>query len=145
MGVTRREARCLVFQAIYEADFNNMFNLEHAKKNLDRSFKVMEIEKGEDTEYSYFIIEKLFENIVQIDGKIQELATKRKFKDTAFIDKNIIRLGLCEMLYSQDHDVPLLVAIDEAIELAKLYGSNSSKLFVNGVLGKCLNELKKEA
>ena len=83
-----------------------------------------------------------------IDGLIEEKSERWRLDRIALVDKNILRIGVYEMPFSED--VPPLVAIDEAIELAKKYGSEQSGDFINGVLDGILRhhwskaELKKD-
>lgn len=73
----------------------------------------------------------------QIDQVIQERAPTWPLAHMSAIDRNVLRLGLFETLYAEDR-VPLRVAINEAVELAKLFGSETSAKFVNGVLGRAV-------
>src|SRR5262249_9204654 len=77
----------------------------------------------------------------EIDEVIVRAAPEWPLEKIAAIDRNILRLGLSELLYADRAQVPAKVAINEAIELAKTFGSNSSGRFVNGVLGAVYIEL----
>lgn len=77
----------------------------------------------------------------EIDTVIEKAAPEWPLDKIAAIDRNILRLGLCELLFADRSQVPAKVAINEAIELAKNFGSNSSGRFVNGVMGAVYIEL----
>lgn len=74
------------------------------------------------------------QHIDSIDSKISQYATNWQLKRMAVIDRNVLRLGVFELLYA--HDIPPKVTINEAVELAKKYGDMESNKFVNGILDK---------
>lgn len=125
---SRRRARGVALQALYEFDITG----HRAADVLGRLLA----EKELDTEHADFarrLVEGVLENRAQIDERIQGLATAWPLSQMAAIDRNILRLAIFEILI--DNSVPVKVAINEAVELAKTFGGESSPKFVNGVLG----------
>lgn len=88
--------------------------------------------------FSKCLIEGVILNQEQLDRTIKEYAIEWDLDRMAAVDRNIMRLALYEMFYSPD--VPMAVAVNEAVELAKLYGSEDSARFINGILGKVIKE-----
>lgn len=84
-------------------------------------------------------IQEIIDNLAQIDEKIKTAATEWPIEKINKVDLAILRLAFFELLFKKE--VPTKVAIDEAIELAKEYGSESSASFINGSLGKIVNEI----
>lgn len=80
------------------------------------------------------LVKETIANLSRIDEAISRYAQNWELKRIAVIDKNILRMGICEMFYKDD--IPPKVSINEAIELAKKYGDNDSGKFVNGILDK---------
>ena len=76
-------------------------------------------------------------HLTEIDAHIQSAASEWPLNQMARIDKNILRLAIYEILFN--NTVPAKAAINEAVELAKLFGSNTSSRFINGVLGTIFN------
>jgi N utilization substance protein B len=74
----------------------------------------------------------------EIDGRIEQASEHWRPGRMTYVDKNVLRIGVYEMLFSDD--VPVKVAIDEAIELAKKYGSEDSREFINGILDRILKD-----
>ncbi|OPY61068.1 MAG: hypothetical protein A4E62_03126 [Syntrophorhabdus sp. PtaU1.Bin002] len=89
-------------------------------------------------EYTRFLLSGIKENKELVDRYITDASDHWKMERTTYIDRNIIRLGVYEMFFSED--VPPKVAIDEAIELGKKYGNEDSGDFINGVLDRVLRE-----
>jgi N utilization substance protein B len=128
MTGTRRKARSIALQALYEVD------------SISRSAKaVVErlLSEGELSEENNAFVRELVSGVIQnkdeIDGNIQRFAPAWPVEQIAMIDRNILRLAIFEILF--DNKVPVKVAVNEAVELAKSFGSDNSAKFVNGVLG----------
>lgn len=90
--------------------------------------------KEKDKTYIFEKVEKISEKLEEIDAKINEVSEGWKTGRMGKVDLTLIRLAVYEMLYEED--VPAKVAINEAVELAKQYGTDNSPSFVNGVLAK---------
>ncbi len=84
------------------------------------------------------LVSTVLENRERIDGLIARFAPAWPLDQIAIVDRNILRLGICEIIFDL---VPVKVAINEAVELAKTYGGESSSKFINGVLGSFYSDL----
>jgi N utilization substance protein B len=124
----RRKVRMLAVQALYEAD-----SAGHAAENvLDRSLSEEELSE-DNVNFARDLVKGVVQNKEKIDEHIRRFAPAWPVAQIPVIDRNILRLAIFEILL--DNKVPVKVAINEAVELAKLFGSDSSPKFVNGVLG----------
>lgn len=85
-------------------------------------------------------IEEIVKNIAQIDGLIKKTASQRPLNEINKIDLAILRLSIFELI--MEKGIPFKVVVDEAVELGKEFGSDSSASFINGVLGKVIEEEK---
>jgi len=88
------------------------------------------------------LLEGVMKNIKEIDDYISKYATEWPLEQITIVDRNILRIGVYELMFNDD--IPSKVAINEAIEIAKTFGSNSSGKFVNGVLGAIYKDIKKD-
>jgi len=120
----RREAREFVLSALYQREF----------RDIPLKEMLAEINPGDQRSY----IERVFAGIIarrdEIDALISQRTVGWRFERLAFIDRNILRLGIFELLYLPE--VPPEVAIDEAVELCKKYGTDNARVFVNGILDR---------
>jgi transcription antitermination protein NusB len=89
--------------------------------------------------YARQLVAGVIRHRAEIDALIHQFAPTWPVEQLAAVDRNVLRLGIFEALYNSS-TIPVGVAIDEAVELAKLYGSESSSRFVNGVLGRVATE-----
>lgn len=96
--------------------------------------------KSEAKEFSQKLFLKVVENVKQIDIHIGDNTKTWDFSRIGTIEKNILRIGICEFLFFDD--IPSTISIDEAIELAKKYAEKDSGSFVNAVLDSVLKELE---
>lgn len=128
--MTRREIREQIFQILFRIEF-------HQGEDLSEQLKY-QIEEGEtadaDAVYIQNKIDAVIANITQIDEMINEAATGWKTSRMGKVDLTLLRLAVYEIKFEED--IPTKVAINEAVELAKRYGTDSSPVFVNGVLAK---------
>lgn len=138
----RHLARTLAMQSLFEWDFRKL-----PKKNIP---EVVEYNYHEfapefaDHGFTKKIVENVMKNLKQIDSYIAKYAPEWPLDQITIVDRNILRIGIYELV--MDKDIPSKVAINEAIEIAKTYGGESSGKFVNGVLGsifKDMGEVKK--
>ena len=128
MTGSRRKARIVAFQTLYEVDCVG----HDPEKTLSRQLE----ESSLPQEVSLFareLVEGVLKNKDKIDAVIQAHAPTWPVAQLPIVDRNILRLAIFEILISEK--VPLKVAINEAVELAKIFGSDSSPRFINGVLG----------
>jgi N utilization substance protein B len=125
----RRKSREAVLKSLYcyevrgdEINLAEIFDYCAEETNLDKK----------SSAFGFELLQKVIEKKEDLDKAIAEHTENWDFSRLALIDKNILRLGLAEIYYFPD--IPKKVSIDEAIELAKTYGSADSGRFVNGVL-----------
>lgn len=135
----RHLARSIVLQTLFEWDTTHASE-ESARATLTRN--VAEF-GGEDTDRSFMdsLLTGVLAKRPDIDLVIEKAAPDWPLERIAPVDRNILRLGLYELLFADRTQVPAKVAINEAIELAKTFGGESSGRFVNGVLGAIYKEL----
>jgi N utilization substance protein B len=135
---TRHLARTIILQSLYEWDFyNKKIDLI---KVVDRNLN--EFGPGiDEPEFAWKIVKGVVEHMKEIDQVISKYAPEWPLEQVAIIDRNILRIGLFELLYADKNEVPSKVAINEAIELAKNYGGQNSSRFINGVLGTVYKEM----
>jgi N utilization substance protein B len=124
----RRKIRMLAIQALYEADCVG----HEAEKVLDRLLGEEELSE-DNASFAGELVKGVTQNKEKIDENIRRFAPAWPVAQIPVIDRNILRLAIFEILL--DNKVPVKVAINEAVELAKLFGSDSSPKFINGVLG----------
>jgi len=135
----RHLSRSIAMQSLYEWDFKGKKdeNLnEIVKKNIE------EFAPGlEDDSFVYHLAKETIANRDKIDPLIEKCAPEWPLEQVTVVDRNILRLGIYELIFGNYEEVPPKVAINEAIELAKSFGGESSGRFVNGVLGTIYREL----
>ncbi|MDD3046437.1 MAG: transcription antitermination factor NusB [Candidatus Pacebacteria bacterium] len=139
---TRHISRSIVMQSLYEWDFNQMKGdlMSIAHKNTD------EFGAGlEETDFIFELTEGILKNKEKIDEIIEKTAPEWPLPQINLLDRNILRIGIYELLYEDKDAVPPKVAINEAIELAKNYGGENSRKFINGVLGTVFTVLQGES
>ena len=129
----RREARIAVLKTLYSEEFNNLTSVEMFG-NLLKSRKL----SNDDREYARRLLEKTKEMKNEIDSKIKENVKNWSLKRLSKIELNILRIALAEI--EEFPEIPVKVVIDEAIEIAKIFGSSKSDKFVNGVLDAILKK-----
>ncbi|OGZ56707.1 MAG: transcription antitermination factor NusB [Candidatus Ryanbacteria bacterium RIFCSPLOWO2_12_FULL_47_9c] len=136
---SRHLARSMAMQALYEWDFNNV---DDTKIDEIITRVIDEFGPGfDDKNFVYDIVHKVLEKRKEIDAIIKHAAPEWPLTQIATIDRNVLRIGLSELLFGNYKDVPPKVAINEAIELAKTFGGENSGKFINGVLGTVYREL----
>ncbi|HDH31187.1 MAG TPA: transcription antitermination factor NusB [Candidatus Wolfebacteria bacterium] len=137
---TRHLARSIVLQSFYEWDFYNQ--KEDLNKVIERNIE--EFGPGiNEPEFVWKIVKGVIENFDNLNKIIEKAAPEWPLNQISIIDRNVLRIGLYELLYADKKEVPEKVAINEAIELAKNYGGPNSGKFINGVLGTVYREMEK--
>ncbi len=135
----RHLQRSIAMQTLFEWDFQGQKNEESLtmlKRNLE------EFAPGvDDTVFAHHLMEGTLREQKTIDTLIEKCAPEWPLEQVTVIDRNILRLGIYELMYGNYDEVPPKVAINEAIELAKSFGSDASPRFVNGVLGTIYREM----
>lgn len=147
--MNRHLSRSIVLQTLFEFDFNGFIDgnqpaglteIKDAKTALVRNAEEFASGIG-----NLSFVEELLNNILSkqkdIDNIIEKAAPEWPIEKISIVDRNILRIGLYELLFSDRKKVPAKVAINEAIELAKTFGGESSSRFVNGVLGAVYKEM----
>ncbi len=135
---SRHNARQIVLQTLYELDFSNQLEagfeaaLGKNVKESEKEIKEPEFLKG--------IIAGVLQHRKEIDAIISKVATEWPLDKINLVDRNVLRIGLFELLWGNRNEVPPKVAINEAIELAKEFSGEASGKFINGVLGAVFRE-----
>ena len=136
----RHLSRSIVIQSLYEWDFWGVRGKEHLKEILDRN--IGEFAPGiPEAAFIFSLTDHVFDNKGAIDTIIEKCAPEWPLAQITIVDRNVLRLGIAELLYGDKKEVPPKVAINEAIELAKTFGGESSGRFINGVLGTIYKEM----
>lgn len=128
--MTRRALREQVFMMLFRVEFHDTEEMTEQVDLFDEAEECSE----KDKEYILTKFNNILEKIDEIDAAINEVSKGWKTKRMGKVDLTLIRLAVYEMKYEED--IPVKVAINEAVELAKQYGTEESPAFVNGVLAK---------
>ena len=128
MAGTRRKARIAALQALYELDCT-----KHKVEETSARLRAGETLTQEALSFSEELVKGVLQHKSELDALIEKLAPAFPVEQMPIIDRNILRLAIFEILFSKE--TPLKVAINEAIELAKGFGSDSSPRLINGILG----------
>ena len=128
---TRRRAREIVLQLLYEADLNDPRDADAARAFIKSRLQG----RRALTDFAHHMLMGTLDHRDEIDGRLSELSAHWTLPRMAVVDRNILRLGAYEIMHG---DTPGAVAVNEAVVLAKRYGDKNSPRFVNGVLDKLL-------
>ncbi len=139
----RTQAREIAFQALYQHDVHQKID-ETAPSTVDdfETFIAGATDDVEVRKYARILVDGTIAMRQNLDERITQAAKNWKLSRIAPVDRSILRLALFEMLGSED--VPPKVAINEAIDLAKRYSTEQSGAFVNGILDRIYNEIRKQ-
>jgi len=144
----RHLSRTLAMQTLFAWDFNGQ-NTDNVDELIDANFQQF-APNFNDHGFVKDLVKGVINNVSEIDSFIIKYATEWPLDQITTVDRNVLRLGVYELNF--DQNIPAKVAINEAIEIAKAFGGESSGKFVNGVLGAIYKEipakevdLKKEA
>ncbi|MCD6270538.1 transcription antitermination factor NusB [bacterium] len=153
---SRQLARSIALQSLFEWDFyqrlplldaqkkSNFINSHSLDKVTERNINLLGGNFFNESGFVLSLTKGVAGNIKKIDKVIQSAAPERSIDQLSIIDRNVLRIGLFELLYEDKNEVPSKVAINEAIELAKNFGGQSSSKFINGVLGTVYKEIKND-
>ncbi|EFH86928.1 N utilization substance protein B [Ktedonobacter sp. SOSP1-85] len=133
----RRQARMVALQTLYEYDMVHHDPLEILQRHAEERNLHAKV-----VEYAQELAEGVCKHLADIDAHIQSAAREWPLQQMARVDKNILRLAIYEILFN--NTVPAKAAINEAVELAKLFGSDTSSRFINGVLGTIFNRAQQQ-
>jgi len=138
---SRHLARTIILQTLYQWDFR-----EQPTAGIPAIIEQNLLEFGAGVEDEKEYIEKtvysIIDSLAKIDKVITDYATNWPMDQINLIDRNILRIGIYELLLNDE--IPAKVAINEAIEIAKTYGGQSSGKFINGILGAIYKDVNKE-
>jgi len=123
----RRKARELALQMLFQHDMSG-----NQPDQITATFEELQKSKPNTREFATKIFRGTVENLTEIDDMIQNQAENWRLSRMAAVDRNIIRMSIYEFMH--EGDTPKLVIIDEAIEIAKKYGTQKSSQFINGIL-----------
>lgn len=136
---SRHLCRSVALQSLYEWDF---YDKDNSKLKEIVAHNIEEF--GPEIEGDEFVVELVqgvVENVDKLDEIIEKAAPQWPLDKIAMPDRNVLRLGIFELLHGDYDEVPPKVAINEAIELAKSFGGPSSGKFVNGILGTIYRQI----
>lgn len=131
----RRLARELAFRACYQSDVTG--------EPMDRCLAEIleEVSAGEEARsFAGSLVQSLAEHVAEVDASVSRIARNWPLGRMAATDRSVIRIAAAELLYHAD--TPTRVALDEAIEIAKKYGMDTSGSFVNGILDRIAHEAR---
>lgn len=141
MASNRHLGRIVALQTLYEYEFRRQsedggLDLDEVlQRNIERYKEAID-----DKEFVKGLVDGVLEHQDDLDAKLQPMAPGWPLDQIARIDRNVLRIGLYELLHKAD-SVPPKVVINEAVELAKAFGSDNSSKFINGVLGTAFRTL----
>ena len=138
---SRHLARSITMQSLYEWDFYN--KQTDLSAIVERNIKEFGpgLEEG-NKDFVRRLASGVSENLQHLNAIIEKAAPEWPLEQITIVDRNVLRLGLYELIYGNKEEVPPKVAINESIELAKNFSGESSGKFVNGVLGTVFRELE---
>ncbi|MEK7542484.1 MAG: transcription antitermination factor NusB [Patescibacteria group bacterium] len=138
---SRHLARSIAMQSLYEWDFYS--RKSDLSQIVERNITEFGpgLEEG-NKDFVRRLASGVGENLQQLNAIIEKAAPEWPLDQITVVDRNVLRLGLYELIYGNKEEVPPKVAINEAIELAKNFSGESSGKFVNGVLGTVFRELE---
>lgn len=141
----RRQARMVAVQILYQfINAPEYFSLDQAKRYAleaglfpDPGFESLAAE-----DYLDSLIEGVCDHLAEIDESIESFLQDWTLERIANIDLTILRLAFYEIYFVEAEEVPPIVAVNEAIDLSKIFSDDQSRIFINGVLAKVLEEVK---
>ena len=141
MASNRHLGRVIVLQSLYEYELRTLAKDPEVDLDIVVAKNIEPYEKAlGDTEFVYNLARKVAENFETLDKVLTPLAPEWPIASIAAIGRNVLRMGLYELSECRD-SIPPKVAINEAVELAKEFGSENSSRFINGVLGTAYKQL----
>lgn len=144
MASNRHLGRIVALQTLYEYEFRTQSEDPHVELDEILQRNLARYESAiDDTKFVSDLVNGVLKVQDDLDAKIQPIAPEWPIDQIARIDRAVLRLGLYELLHNSSV-VPPKVAINEAVELAKAFGSDNSSKFINGVLGTAFRTLLEE-
>ncbi|MHC1746080.1 MAG: transcription antitermination factor NusB [Negativicutes bacterium] len=136
--MSRRKAREMALQTLFQLDFNQI----EQDVALESVFAENESLPENAKEYAMLLVKGTRDHLSEIDGIISESAIDWKLERMPGVDRNITRMAIFEMRFGNEKIAPNVI-INEAVELAKSFGSAESGRFINGILGSLVRKQKK--
>ncbi len=133
-AIERRQGRELALQVLFQREFHSLLSSEEIFQLIEQK-----VEKQVSV-WAQDLIDGVLGNLEPLDRAIQGVSQNWKISRMSFVDRNILRLSLFEMRFSPTPSKPE-IAINEAVEIAKKYGSTESSAFVNGILDQLSKEM----
>lgn len=141
MASNRHLGRVIALQSLYEYELRMLAKDPNVDLDIVVAKNIEPYEKAlGDTEFVYALVRNVAKNFETLDKVLAPLAPEWPIEAIAAIDRNVLRMGLYELSECRE-EIPPKVAINEAVELAKEFGSENSSKFVNGVLGTAYKQL----
>jgi N utilization substance protein B len=145
----RRLARRIALDVLYDSEIRSRLPTESLEERGEAGWSLPETDEGEDgealaepppeaAEYATKLVQGIQEHAAAIDALIVEYVDRWAIRRMPVIDRNLIRMGVYELLWEKD--IPVAVVINEAVELAKALSTDDSGRFINGVLGRVARE-----
>lgn len=132
--MTRHESRELAFILVFEKSFQDETTI------IELIESALELELFPENAFAETLARRVYDNIEEIDSAINENLVGWSAKRISRVSRAILRLAVCELMYT---DIPVGVAINEAVEIAKKFASEEDASYVNGVLGSIAKKIKK--
>ncbi len=139
MTGNRRRSRQVALQVLYQDEFHDGEGLRFAERHFWEDPE-MAPSKDEIRDFAVFLIEGVRRHRGAIDERISGVARNWKIERMSRVDRNILRIATFELLHAED--VPPKVSLNEAIEIAKVYGTEDSGAFINGVLDRISRDVQ---
>lgn len=132
MATTRRKERSQALEFLFEIDLagRSFVDVVNNKRRAGYKFEV--------SDFTTRLIKGVLANKSWIDSVIERFAVEWKLNRMPAVDRNILRMGIYEIFF--EPDIPVPVTINECVELAKIYGNSESRKFINGVLGRIVEQ-----
>lgn len=143
--MSRRQAREVAMQALFQLDLNGTENIDEQERYetlaIDTALSESEPMSRHDREFAKSLVRGVRENLASIDKLISECSKDWKVERMAVVDRNLTRIAIFEIRFAAEKLTPN-IAINEAVELAKKYGTDDSSRYVNGILGAMMKEIQ---
>lgn len=139
MSSSRHVARIVAMQTIFEWEFRGTDITEIFTRNCE-----IHQERLEDTSYAELLVNGVMNNYNELQDKIGEVAPEWPIDQISPVDRCTLYIAIYEILYANDDTVPPIVAVNEAIEIAKSFGGENSGKFINGALGTVIKEVPED-
>ncbi|MDQ0203406.1 transcription antitermination factor NusB [Pectinatus haikarae] len=134
--MSRRQARCVALQTLFQLDLNSILNKENA---IDGVLGLTKVLKERDFLYMHNLVDGTIDNKAYIDSKIGAVSGDWHLDRMPAVDRNILRIAVYELEFGSADLTPKII-INEAVELAKQFGTDDSSRFINGVLGSIVRK-----